>query len=69
MRKDLMNNFGILKNGSAGLLKSDLKEIKIGSIVEFVTAARISGLGIHWVTDRLVEHGHPEMTYLKDVSC
>ncbi len=36
MRKDLMNNFGILKNGSAGLLKSDNKEIKINGPLDLI---------------------------------
>jgi len=36
MRKDLMNNFGILKNGSAGLLKSDVKEIKINGPLDLI---------------------------------
>jgi len=36
MRKELMNNFGLLKNGSAGLLKSGDNEYKINGPIDLI---------------------------------
>ena len=36
MRKELMNNFGLLKNGSAGILKSNDNEFKINGPIDLI---------------------------------
>ncbi len=36
MRKELMNNFGILKNGSAGILKTNDNEFKINGPIDLI---------------------------------
>ena len=36
MRKELMNHFGLLKNGSAGILKSSENEFKINGPIDLI---------------------------------